>query len=222
MIITRFLRLLSFELKMTFFNQGSVWVALMYFILSIMIVPFSLDSNLKYLHEFMPAFVWSSILPATLLGGIRLFVDDYEDGFIDRYALMNLNYEIIFLLKALVLMIGVLLPLIVILPLIGILFTIDSMTIFKLIIAFLTTAPAICFYAAFGSLLSVYTKVGYILTFIIVIPLIIPAVIFGCGILYGKQDIFSLIKLPLSFSMISVVISVIAGGYLYRQLLAYR
>jgi ABC-type transport system involved in cytochrome c biogenesis permease component len=89
--------------------------------------------------------------------------------------------------------------------------------VIKLYLGLLTSLPAIVFFTGFGSLLSLQGRMGHVLTFVITIPLIIPAIILGAGIVYTHEPLNSVIQLPIIFSLISILITVPASGYLYKQ-----
>jgi len=63
---------------------------------------------------------------------------------------------------------------------------------------------------------------GHLLTFILVIPLIVPAIILGAGLVYTSDSVIDFIKFPIIFSLIAILITVPAGGFVYKQLYQYR
>lgn len=218
----QFFIFLYFELKLAFLSTEGMWGGIAYFLLSLMIMPFTLDIVDFDLVKIAPTMIWVSIIPAILISSNQLFIQDIEDGFIDRYPLMHIGYEMIFVAKICVMLIGVILPLLCIIPVASILFSMPSATLIRLYAGLIATMPAIAFFTGFGTLLSLHGRMGHLLTFIVVIPLIIPAIILGAGTVYSAQPLFEILKLPILFSLISILVTVPAGAFLYQQLSAYR
>lgn len=221
-MIQQLFYLLRFELKQAYLRPDGVWGGLLCFILTLIIMPFTIKVDVYTISAFAPTMIWVAIIPAILTASNRIFSDDIDDGFIDRYFLMNLSFSFIFIIKIFVLYVFVIIPALCIIPIMAILFSVPFEVLIRLIIGLLCSLPAIAFFTGFGSLLSLHTKFGHILTFVTVIPLIIPAIILGSGLVYGNDLVVNLIKLPIIFSLISILITVPAGGFLYKELYNYR
>lgn len=216
------LSLLRFELKTAYLRPDGVWGGLLYFFLTIIIMPFTLKIDTYTITHLAPTMIWVAIVPAILTASSRIFSDDIEDGFIDRYQLMNIAFEYIFVIKILVLYLFVIVPALCIIPIIAVLFSLSFDTTIKLLIGLLCAMPSVAFFTGFGALLAVHGKMGHILTFVIVIPLIIPAIILGAGLVYTTEPLIIAIKLPIIFSLIAILITVPASGFLYKELYSYR
>jgi heme exporter protein B len=166
--------------------------------------------------------IWVAIIPAILTASNRIFSDDIQDGFFDRFVLMNISMAFVFIVKIIVLYVFVIIPALFILPFLSILFNMSVDLTYRLLCGLLCCLPAIAFFTGFGTLLSLHGKIGHILTFLVVIPLIIPAIILGAGVVYTTEPIISAIKLPIIFSLIAILITVPASNFLYHELYADR
>jgi heme exporter protein B len=212
------LYLLLFEFKNASLRPDGVFGGVLYFLLTLMIMPFTLKIANGNITHIAPTMIWVAIIPAILTASSRIFSDDCDDGFIDRYALMNLSWCFIFIIKIIVLFLFVIIPALCIMPILSILFSLPFDTTVKLMVGLVCSIPAVAFFTGFGALLSVHGKIGHIITFVIVTPLIIPAIILGAGVVYTTEPLIIAVKLPIAFSLIAILITVPAGGFLYKQL----
>jgi heme exporter protein B len=216
------LYLLWFELKNAYLRPDGVWGGMLYFLLTLMIMPFTLKITDANITNLAPTMIWVAIIPAILTASNRIFSDDIHDGFIDRFVLMNISVSFVFIIKIMVIYIFIIIPSLCTLPILSILFHIPVDITYRLFWGLLCCLPAIAFFTGFGTLLSLHGKVGHILTFLIVIPLIIPAIILGAGIVYTSAPLSVALKLPIIFSLISVLVTVPASHFLYLELYADR
>jgi len=195
---------------------------LLYFLLTLIIMPFTLNIAAFNLTDIAPTMIWVAIIPAILTSSSRLFSNDLDDGFIDRHYLMNITFELLFIIKICVLFICVILPLLCVIPIVALLFDLSLNSVIRIYAGLLSSLPAIAFFTGFGALLSIHAKMGHLLTFILVIPLIVPAIILGAGLVYTSDSVIDFIKFPIIFSLIAILITVPAGGFVYKQLYQYR
>ncbi len=214
--------LLLFELKIAYLRPDGVWGGVLYFLLTLIIMPFTLNITDVNVTHIAPTMIWVAIIPAILTASSRIFSDDIEDGFIDRYMLANISFGFLFVIKILVLCIFVIIPALCITPIASILFDLPLNIMLKLLVGLCCTMPAIAFFTGFGALLAIHGKIGHILTFVIVIPLIIPAIIFGAGMVYTSEPLILAVRLPIIFSLIAVLLTVPASIFLYKEIYTYR
>lgn len=213
---------LYFELKNAYLRPDGIWGGMLYFLLTLIIIPFSCKISNTPIHTIAPTMIWVAIIPAILTASNRIFSDDLDDGFFERFPLMNISFAFIFIIKIIVLWLCVIIPALATLPVLSLLFDISQTVTYKIFIGLICGLPAIAFFTGFGTLLSLHSKLGHILTFAIVIPLIIPAIILGAGIVYATAPLMQTIKLPIIFSLMSVLMTVPASSFLYRELYVDR
>lgn len=212
----------KFELNLQCKKMGDILLPALFFLITMIIMPFTVRPESEFLREVAIGLIWTSLILSTFLSSERLFGDDIHDGYIDRYKDLSLPLESIFFIKSLVFAIIRLVPLIIILPLIGLLFHLSFSEIIRIIIMLLVAAPGLLFFSAFGALLSAGLRNAGLMVFILILPLILPAIIFGasgCDIEKMLNDVF---KLPLAFSLFSVVLTTSFSGYLIKIIYAER
>ena len=98
-MVSQLLYFLLFEFKNASLRPDGVWGGVLYFLLTLIIMPFTLKITNYDLTQIAPTMIWVAIVPAILTASSRIFSDDCDDGFIDRYALMNVSWCFIFIIK---------------------------------------------------------------------------------------------------------------------------
>ena len=191
------------------------------FMLSVSLLPFLLEPQYLF-SRVMIAMIWVSFLPALIFGAEQLIAIDIQDGFIDRYFLMNVPHYMIVLSKMVSLFVFALMPILVFLPLVSLFFHLDFWAIASLFSGILVGAPCLIGFCVFGALISLNTRSGVFLSFITIFPLLVPAIIFGASVQIAPNTDHQALILLLIFSLISILVTVPASSFLYRQLHIYR
>jgi len=212
----------KFELNLQCKKMGDILLPALFFLITIIIMPFTVRPETDLLREIVVGLIWTALILSTFLSSERLFGDDIHDGYIDRYKDLSLPLEVIFFIKSLVFAIIRLAPLIMVLPIVGLLFHLSFLEVMRIIVMLLIAAPGLLFFSAFGALLSAGLRSVGLMVFILILPLILPAIIFGasgCDIEKMLSDVF---KLPLAFSLFSVVLTTSFSGYLIKIIYSER
>ena len=212
----------KFELTLQCKKMGDILLPALFFLITILIMPFTIKPETELLREMVVGLVWTALILSSFLSSEKLFGDDIHDGYVDRYRDFSLPLEMIFFIKSLVFSIVRLIPLIVILPIIGILFHLSYQEILRIIIMLLISAPGLLFFSAFGALLSAGLRNAGLMVFILILPLILPAIIFGASGCDIQKMLRDVIHLPLAFSLFSIVLTTSFSGYLIKIIYAER
>ena len=125
--------------------------------------------------------VWVTALLAAMLSLERLFQADYEDGSLEQLALAPLPLEATVLAKALAHWLTTGLPLIVVAPLLGVMLNMGADGYLTLIGAMALGTPAISLIGTVGAALTLGARRGGVLLSLLVLPLVVPVLIFGAG-----------------------------------------
>jgi len=111
----------------------------------------------------------------------RLFANDYHDGTLEQLLLTPQPVFMVVLGKVLAHWIVSEIPLVVIAPLVGLQFDVPSETLWILVISLLIGTPVLSLIGSVGAALTLGLRGGGVLISILVLPLYIPALIFGAG-----------------------------------------
>jgi len=169
---------------------GGALVGVLFFLAVIATIPFGVGPDLNLLARIGPAILWIGALLASLLGLDRLFQAEREDGSLD---LLVLNHDRHMLaatvfVKCLAHWTASVLPLVVAAPLLGLFMNMEPVGIGATALTLLAGTPAITFIGAAGAAVAVALPRGGLLVSVLVLPLVIPVLIFGVSASYGAVN----------------------------------
>ena len=171
-------------------SGGGMLIGILFFLAVIAVVPFSVGPDLNLLSRIGPAILWIGALLASLLGLDRLFQADREDGSLDVMILRNheLPLALAVFAKCIAHWLTTGLPLVIVSPALGVLMNMEPAAIAATSITLLAGTPAITFIGATGAALAVALPRGGLLVSVMVLPFVIPVLIFGVMAAYGAVE----------------------------------
>lgn len=173
------LALVARDLKLAARVGGSGALGLVFFLMIVTLVPFALGPDLNLLSRIGPAILWLSAVLATLIGLDRLFQADEEDGSLDLFRAAPAPLEALVLAKAVAHWLTTGLPLALASPLFGLLVALDGWNMLAVAATLLVGTPALTLIGAVGAALTASIRRGGLILAILVLPLMIPTLIFG-------------------------------------------
>ncbi|NIA72229.1 heme exporter protein CcmB [Pelagibius litoralis] len=210
------------DLRLALRQSADAWLAVLFFVLTGALFPFGIGPEPSLLKLIAPGVIWVVALLAVLLSLERLFLADYEDGSLEQLLLSPLPLELAILGKVLAHWLTTGLPLIAAAPLLAVLFNMDMAGLGVLLLAMLLGTPILSLIGAIGAALTLGARRGGVLIPLLVLPLYIPALIFGVGAtdaalagLSARPDLMLLAALLL----VMLVITPLAGAAALRQAL---
>ncbi len=151
----------------------------LFFLAVVSIFPFGIGPDLNFLSRIGPAVLWIAALLASLLGLDRLFAQEREDGSLDLLVMQEHPLALVVFVKCLAHWLVSGLPLVLAAPLFGIMLNVSPVGIGAVMLTLLVGTPAITFVGAVGAAVTVTLARGGLLIAILVLPLVIPVLIFG-------------------------------------------
>ena len=197
--------LINRDLKIAFFTSSNFLFTASFFILIVVLIPFIFGSDSEQLRIIFKGIIWISISLSILLTLERIFYSDYEDGSLDLILQRYESLEIIICAKYIAHWVINCLPLIVILPFLSLLFQLTFSDIFPILINLVIGSMGMVFVATFVSALTLGAKRTIFLKSIILIPLLVPFIIFGVD-----PHAWPIL---IALSMMSFLISIYASAY---------
>ncbi len=171
--------LLRRDLALTLRSGGGFGLALAFFLILVVLIPFGVGPQSELLSRIAPGVLWVGALLACLLSLDRIFQLDFEDGSLDLLATSPLPLESLALLKALTHWLTTGLPLTVAAPFLGVFLSLPGEAVVWLVSSLALGTPALSLIGAFGAALTVGLKRGGLLISLLVLPLYVPTLIFG-------------------------------------------
>ena len=158
---------------------GGFGLGLAFFLIVVVLVPFSVGPQSALLTQIAPGVLWLGALLACLLSLDRLLAVDWEDGALDLLATSPLPLEGIVAVKAAAHWVTTGLPLVLAAPVLGVLLNLAPAGYGVLVLSLALGTPALSMIGAFGAALTVGIKRGGLLLSLLVLPLYVPTLIFG-------------------------------------------
>lgn len=219
--MSAFLALVRRDLVLSGRVGGSGWLGLVFFLMIVTLVPFGLGPDLNLLSRIGPAILWIGAVLATLIGLDRLFQADEEDGSLDLMTASPLPLEAVVLAKVTAHWLTTGLPLAIAAPLFGLLVALDGVGMAAVSVTLLVGTPALTFIGAVGAALTATIRRGGLILAILVLPLMIPTLIFGVSAANAARGGDIPFTTPLlilcAITLVSAVIGTVGAALALRQ-----
>ncbi|KPA22302.1 Heme exporter protein B [Shimia sp. SK013] len=180
--------LLTRDLKLATRAGGGFGLGLAFFLIVVILVPFSVGPESGLLSDIAPGVLWLGALLACLLSLDRILALDWEDGTLDLVATSPLPLEGVVTIKALAHWLTTGLPMVIAAPLFGLLLNLPQPGYFWLVLSLAIGTPALSVVGTFGAALTVGLKRGGLLLSLLVLPLYVPTLIFGAELARRGAD----------------------------------
>ena len=165
------------------------------------------------------AIFWIGLILAIIPSLEKTLQKDYDDGWLDQTITSPLPLEFILLSKSIAYWLIIIVPLLISLPFLVILLNISLKLIPWLFISIIVGGLSISLIGIIGSALTLGAKRGNILLPILIIPFIIPILIFGIGIsetITINESPMGNLFLLIGFTLIYLVVSPFISALLIR------
>jgi heme exporter protein B len=200
---------------------GSGALGLVFFLMLVTVVPFALGPDLNLLARIGPAILWLAAVLATLIGLDRLFQADEEDGSLDLMLASPLPLELVVLAKCIAHWLTTGLPLALAAPLFGLLVALTPAAMLATSATLLAGTPALTFIGAVGAALTASIRRGGLILSILVLPLMIPTLIFGVSAAMasvgGSVPFLTPFLVVAALSLVAAVLGVVGAAAALRH-----
>ena len=175
------------EVRLGIRAGGGALVGVLFFLAVVAVIPFGVGPDLNLLSRIGPAILWIGALLASLLGLDRLFQADRDDGSLDLMIMASERrmLTLTVFVKCTAHWVVSAAPLVIATPLLGVFMNVEPMGIAAACLTLLVGTPAITFIGAAGAALTVSLPRGGLLVSVIILPLVIPVLIFGVAATRG-------------------------------------
>ena len=158
-----------------------------FFIIAAGLFPIGVGPEPQTLRVIAPGVVWVCALLAAMLSVTQMFASDHQDGSLEQMLLATPPLVSLVAGKVLAHWLTSGVPLVIASPLIGILFDLSGAAIATLALTLLLGTPILSLLGAVGAALTLGLRSGAALVFLLVLPLTVPALIFGTGAVGSVQ-----------------------------------
>lgn len=169
------------ELRLAARRRTEVLLPLGFFTVAISLFPLGVGPEAQTLRQIAPGVVWVSALLAAMLSVSQLFAADLADGSLEQLLLADRSRLGVAAAKAAAHWTLTGLPLSAAAPLFGLMFDMSGAAIAALLASLLLGTPVLSLLGALGAALTLGVRGGAVLLVLLIVPLCIPALIFGAG-----------------------------------------
>ena len=191
-------------------GRAGVLSTLIFFIIVVSLFPLGIGPETQLLRTIAPGVIWVAALLASMLSLNRLFANDHQDGTLEQLLLTPQPLFLTVLGKVLAHWIVSELPLVLVAPLVGMQFDLGRQTLLILLISLLVGTPVLSLIGSVGAALTLGLRGGGVLISLLVLPLYIPALIFGSGAVQASiigMDPAPHLSLLGAFAIVSLIFS---------------
>ena len=169
------------DLRLAARRRVDALLPLAFFAVAVTLFPFGVGPEAQVLRQIAPGVIWVSALLAAMLSVNQLYAGDHADGSLEQMLLSGHSVVLIAAAKAIAHWLLTGLPLLLAAPLLGLLFALPAPRIAALVCTLALGTPILSLLGALGAALTLGLRSASVLLIIIVLPLCIPAIIFGTG-----------------------------------------
>ena len=169
------------DLMLAWRRRSDMLSTVFFFVIVVSLFPLGIGPETQLLRSIAPGVVWVAALLASMLSLGRLFANDYQDGTLEQLLLTPQPLFLVVLGKVLAHWIVAEIPLVLIAPLVGVQFDLSPQTLRVLFVSLLVGTPILSLIGSVGAALTLGLRGGGVLISILILPLYIPALIFGAG-----------------------------------------
>lgn len=158
---------------------GELANPVIFFVAVTLLFPLSLSPDAALLGRIAPGIVWVAALFSILLGQESLFRPDYDNGTLEQLVLVPQPLPVLVFARLLSHWLMTAAPLVLLSPLLALSLSMPVSGIGVMVAALALGTPTLVIISAIGAALTVGLNRGGLLLSILVLPLVVPVLIFG-------------------------------------------
>ena len=190
-MISSILALSRREFKINYKNFSDILSVLLFFLLGIVIFVFSIGTDKEIFSQISIGIIWTLILLTNTLSLRNFFQNDFDDNSIVLFHMSGLSYELIILIKIIVMWICFQIPFFIIIPIGSILLNVELESLKIIFISFLLGSPIITCISAISGSMNLLNKKNFAIGSLIIMIFSIPVIIFAVGLDNESENIIN-------------------------------
>ena len=176
-----FTTIVARDLRLAARRRVEALLPIAFFLVAVSLFPLGVGPEPQTLRQIAPGVVWVCALLAAMMSLTQLYGADHADGSLEQMLLSGESLWMIASAKALAHWVVTGAPLVLSAPLFGLLFDLSAVANTTLALSLLLGTPILSLLGGLGAALTLGLRSGAVLLILIILPLCIPALIFGAG-----------------------------------------
>lgn len=179
--MTGFAAIVVRDLRIALRQLSDSLMVIVFFVIAAALFPFGVGPEPNQLARMAPGVLWVTALLAAMLSFDRLFQADYEDGTLDLLAVAPQPLWLTALAKIFAHWLTTGVPLLVASPVIAIMLNLKPSGMGVLLTTMAVGTAIVSLVGALGAALALGSRRSGVLLSLLILPLLIPVLIFGAG-----------------------------------------
>ncbi len=179
--MSAFAAVLKRDLVLALRRKNEVITSVFFFVVVAALFPLGIGPEMNTLRLVGPGILWVGALLASMLSLGRMFAADHADGSLEQMALSPHSLSVLVAAKILAHWILSGLPVVLLAPVLGLQFDLSANALWILTLSLLLGTPFLSLIGAVGAALTLGVRGGDVLLTLLVLPLYVPALVFGAG-----------------------------------------
>ena len=207
------------ELLLALRSPGEVINPLMFFVIAVTLFPLGGGVESNFLSSIASGVIWVTALLAIMFSMDSLFRADYEDGSLEQLLMSPQPLYFLLLAKVFSHWLVACLPIIVLAPIFADMLAMPVEGRLPLVLGLLVGTPVLCLLGAIGMALTVGLSRSGLLLAVLILPLYIPVLVFGTGMVeaaMGSLPYSGLLALLGAILIVTICLSPLAIGAALR------
>jgi heme exporter protein B len=176
-----FIALYLRDLRLAMRRRVDALLPIGFFVVAASLFPLGVGPEPQTLRQIAPGVIWVCALLATMLSVSHLYASDFSDGSLEQLLVTGQSATVIAAARAAAHWTLTGLPLVIAAPLFGAMFDMSAASLVILTFTLLLGTPILSLLGSLGAALTLGLRSAGVLVILIVLPLSIPALIFGTG-----------------------------------------
>ena len=214
--MTALLAIIGRDLRLAARTGGDALTLVLFFVMVAAKTPFAIGPDRVLLAKLAPGIVWIAAFLSMLLGRDRLFRADEDDGTLLLFRHADVPLEVVVAAKVIAHWLLSAVPLLVASPLLAILLSMDMGTWGRTVLSLLLGTPALTAFGTIGAAVTVSLRRGGLLGPVLILPLCVPVLIFGAGLVAAPDGSSAALLFLAALSLVSVAFCPFAAALALR------
>ena len=176
-----FIAIYARDLRLALRRRVEALLPVAFFVVAISLFPLGVGPEPQTLRQIAPGIVWVSALLASMLSMAGVYAVDHADGSLEQMLLSGQPGVVIAAAKAAANWTVTGAPLVIAAPLLGLMLDMAPASIATLTASLALGTPILSLLGGLGAALTLGLRSGAVLLVLLILPLSIPALIFGAG-----------------------------------------